>query len=151
MRSTCRLVYCIVRRWWMSIDTHLVCNGHCQYWLSDWPQWRGVCHTDRLPGGHSGPAGCSKNWTRKGTKGPILWGFPRPLWAPSPPLLILINLVYTGAGRYSWLVISPKGFYSEQFLFRKVVFPIGFYSVRFLLRKFEIKTFRNKTIRHSKK
>ena len=48
-------------------------------------------------------------------------------------------------------VISPKGFYSERFLFRKVVFPIDFYSERFLPRKFEIKTFRNKTLRHSKK
>ena len=26
-----------------------------------------------------------KNWMGKGKKGPILWGLPRPLWAPSPP------------------------------------------------------------------
>ena len=35
-----------------------------------------------------------KKWVGKGKKGPILWGLPRPLWAPSPPLLIRIKWDY---------------------------------------------------------
>ena len=156
MRSTCRLVYCIVRRWWMLIDTHLVCNGHCQYWILDWPQWRGVCHTGRLPGGHSGPAGCSKKLNEKRQKrADFVRIATAALSSQSAPAnydkMRLLGL--HGCRSIFWRVISPKGFYSERFLFRKVVFPIFFFffSERFLLRKFEIRTFRNKTIRHSKK
>ena len=142
---TCRLVYCIERLWWMSIDTHLVCT--------DWM----VIASTNYQTGHSGVAFA--------TLAACLGSF----WAGR--LLKKLNEKRQQRAdfvRFATAALSSQsapanydkvrllglhgcrnGFYSERFVFWKVVFRKGFYSERFLLRKFGIKTFRKK--KHSEK
>ena len=68
------------------VDTHLVCTGRMINAYTNYQTGHsGVAFATLAAclGGHSGPAGCSKNWMGKGKKMPILWGLPRPLWLSS--------------------------------------------------------------------